>query len=234
MESGEKRRNRSRQAGVNRQTRCKIAGRLQVPPTASALRTTDFGRRVRPTPKGLTHVLRLQRTSRPRRAPVDPRRLRAHAPSPERGGLRDGTRLPPRHAGLRHPGTLLPRVHEAPRADCPGRVPRLGGAGPRDPLRPRPGAGGLLDRRAGSLAGLQRHLARGRVGPPLRQPGGDPRRRRLDGPQHRVEPASRRLRHHPSTEEAPPAGARPVDRDDPGPRDPGDPGIREFLQPGGP
>ena len=69
------------------------------------------------------------------------------------------------------------------------------------------------------LARLQRHLACGRVGPSLRQPGRHPRRRRLpvaQGDRRRTQAADR---------------ARCPDGDDQGARDPGCHRAREQLQP---
>ena len=72
----------------------------------------------------------------------------------------------------------LPGVRQAARArSCRARrCPAARGC--RAPARTRPGAGGLRHRRHDPLARFQRHLARGRMGPPVRQPRRHPRRRR--------------------------------------------------------
>ena len=82
---------------------------------------------------------------------------------------------------VKHLGPLVPG------ADLPGRRARAGHL-----VRTRPGAGRLQHRRAGALARLQRHLAGGRVGPPVRQPRRDPGRGRLPQPQGRARSAARR------------------------------------------
>ena len=88
----------------------------------------------------------------------------------------------------------------APR--CPGPVPA------------RPGAGGLEPGRDDPLAGFQRHLARGRVGSPLRQPWRHPGHRGLAVAQPDAVKDERR-----------------PDRDDQGARDPGRDRAGEQLQP---
>ena len=61
----------------------------------------------------------------------------------------------------------------------PGTVVPNGARVPGTQLRARSGAGGLQHRRHDPLAGFQRHLARGGVGPSVRQSGRHPRGRRL-------------------------------------------------------
>ncbi len=97
----------------------------------------------------------------------------------ERRGLRHRALLPDGHAGLRLRGARVPGLHQAARADRPGHggAERRQGAGHAVPARP--GAGGVQHRRHDPLARLQRHLARRRMGPSLRQPRRHPRRRRL-------------------------------------------------------
>ena len=73
------------------------------------------------------------------------------------------SRPAPSCSGPLVPGTVVPHG-----ARVPGTAYEL------DPV-----PGGLQHRRDGPLARLQRHLAGGRVGPPLGQPGRHPRRRRL-------------------------------------------------------
>ena len=84
--------------------------------------------------------------------------------------------LPDGHAGLRLRGARVPGLHQADGADRQGHrgAERREGAGHAVPARP--GAGGLQHRRHDPLARLQRHLARRRMGPSLRQPGRDSRR----------------------------------------------------------
>ena len=90
-----------------------------------------------------------------------------------------------------------------------------------DPLPAGSGAGRLQHRRHDPLARFQRHLARGRVGPPLRQSRRHPRRRRLALP-HARSPTGK-----------PPLTMRDVlDRHDQGARNPGLHRAGEFLQPG--
>ena len=101
-----------------------------------------------------------------------------------------------------------------PGRDDDGRRARTGHV-----LRARPRSGRVQHRYDDPLARLQRHLARGRVGPSLRQPGRHPRGRRLpvaQGDRRRTQAADR---------------ARRPDGDDQGARDPGCHRAREQLQP---
>ncbi len=113
----------------------------------------------------------------------------------------------------------LSRVHQAARTRGPRR--RAAGRGPRsrDCPRARAGAGRLQHRRHGPLAGLQRYLAGGGMGPSFRQ--------------SRRHPGRRRLLSRPWPTPAPLLDGRRARRHDQGPRDTGRAGAGEQLQPCG-
>ena len=101
----------------------------------------------------------------------------------------------------------------------PGTVVPNGAQGAGHAVPARPGAGGVQHRRHDPLARLQRHLARGRVGPSLGQPRRHPRRRRLAVARRRRR--GQAAAHH----------ARRAHRHDQGARDPGLHRAGEPLQP---
>ena len=107
-------------------------------------------------------------------------------------GVRHRALLPDGYAGLRLRGAELSGVHEAARPDRAGHdgAERREGAGHAVPARS--GAGGVQHRRDDPLARLQRHLARRRMGPSVRQPRRHPRHGRLAVAQRASPPASRR------------------------------------------
>ena len=132
----------------------------------------------------------------------------------ERRGSAHRALLPHGHARLRHSRARFPRVHEAARARRARRGACARRARARHALRARSGRGGVQHRRDDPLARLQRHVARGRVGPSVGQSRRDSRRRRL------LEPPRRS-----------PHDGRRADGDDPGARDPGRARAESQLQP---
>ncbi len=117
---------------------------------------------------------------------------------------------------------VVPGVHQAARADRPGHRRAERREGPGHAVPARPGPGGVQPRRDDPLARLQRHLARRRVGPPVRQPGRHPRHRRLAVAQRGGR--GREAAGH----------ARRAHRDDQGARDPGLHRAGELVQQGRP
>ena len=101
--------------------------------------------------------------------------------------------------------SAFPRARSCSGPVVPGRDAARRRARAGHALRARSRRGGVQHRRADPLARLQRHVARGGVGPSVGQPRRDPRRRRLSRAA-----AARAL-----------TMARRADGDDPGARDPG-------------
>ena len=126
-----------------------------------------------------------QRPSQARPGPGRHRRLRRQVQDHQQGGVRDGALLPARHAGLRLRGADLSGLHQALGPIVPGTIVPQRRQGARHVVPARSGAGRVQHRRDDPLARLQRHVARRRMGPSVRQPGRHPRRRRLAVAQQR-------------------------------------------------
>ena len=133
-----------------------------------------------------------QRTPRTRQGPRRHRRLRAELQDRQRRRPIETARyclmdtLGCGFEALEYPG-----LHQAARPHRARHDRPNGARVPGTSYRARSRAGRLQHRRDDPLARLQRHLARGRVGPSLRQPRRHPRRRRLALAQRRWPKASR-------------------------------------------
>ncbi len=99
------------------------------------------------------------------------RRLRAARGPGERRGARHGPLVPAGHPGLRDPGPEIPGLRQTARPAHARPAMAQGARVPGTRLRARSGGGGLQHRRGDPLARLQRHLAGGRMGPSVGQPG---------------------------------------------------------------
>ena len=140
---------------------------------------------------------------RPRPSHGRHRQLRGRLQDRFARGLRHGALHAARFAGLRDAGHEAPGMRQASGPAGAGRQPAGRRARSGHLVRARSGAGRLQHRRAGALAGFQRHLAGGRVGPSFRQPRRDPGGRRLPEPQGRARgrqagDGARRARPRPS------------------------------------
>ena len=146
------------------------------------------------------------------------RGLRASNERRQRGSATHRALLPHGHARLRHPGARLPGVHEVARSRGAGRGDERRRARAGHRVRARSRDRRVQHRRDDPLARLQRHVARGRVGPSVRQPRRDSGRRRLSLPETSRRRAARA------------DDGRRADGHDQGARDPGRAGAESQLQ----
>ena len=162
------------------------------PPTAAARRPEGIDRRcphrspISPTQRSHRMSAHFQRPPDPDQVLVDIADYVLDYEIASEVAYRHRAQLPDRHARLRPRGARVSR----PAPSCsgpivPGTVVPNGAQGAGHAVPARPGAGRVQHRRHDPLARLQRHLARRRMGPSVRQPRRHPRHRRLAVAQRR-------------------------------------------------